>query len=87
MLSSLFASNREYIQKVGDYMTVGELMKELNRYDEHTEIVIRPRYSIFVDKISDIEKDKLLGFRCENENVVVIATSEQLGVTEKRKEV
>lgn len=68
-------------------MTVGELVKELDKYDENTEIVIRPRYSIFVDKIHDIGKDKLLGFRCENKNVVVIATSEQLGVTETRKEV
>lgn len=64
-------------------MTVGELMEELQFYDEEMEVVMKPSKSLYAEDVADTAIKQMASFYGSDRDVVVLTSDQQLGAVEE----
>lgn len=64
-------------------MTVGELMEELQFYDQDMEVVMKPSNSSYADDVADTAIKQMAAFYGGDRDVVVLTSDMQLGAIEE----
>ena len=60
-------------------MTVGNLIRELERYDEDMEVLIKGSNSMYVDSIRHTNEEEVRAFYGEDFNALIICGGNQVG--------